>query len=115
MTKCGTPVSSDAMPAIVDSPVAFDDPVPADSGIFRDIEPQRPHSLERQVLRRLLGHPELTFSSLVVRRTPEGICLEGMLTSTEGPDVCSLARQVAGVDQVLNHLLVQTCDDEDSV
>ncbi len=94
-----------------DSPVAFDDPVPADSGIFRDAAPSRAHSVERQVQRKLLAHPRLRFSSLVVRRMPNGICLEGVITSTDGSDVCQLARQVEGVNQVLNHLLVRTLED----
>ncbi|MFV0446825.1 MAG: hypothetical protein ACK5Q5_24905 [Planctomycetaceae bacterium] len=95
---------------ILDTPIAFDDPVPADSGIFRDSNPTRSHSVERQVQRKLLAHPQLRFSSLVVRRTPEGVCLEGVLTATDGCDVCSLARQVEGVDQVLNHLLLHTTE-----
>jgi hypothetical protein len=91
----------------LESPVAFDDPVPADSGIFRELDAIRPHSLERQVLRKLLANPQLRFSSLVVRRTPAGVCLEGVLTATDGSDLCSLARQVEGVELVLNHVLVQ--------
>lgn len=89
-----------------DSPIAFDDPVPADSGVIRDVAPNRAHSVERQVQRKLLAHPSLRFSSLVVRRMPDGICLEGVLTANPGADVCSLARQVEGVNRVLNHLLV---------
>ncbi len=89
-----------------ETPIAFDDPVPADSGVFRELGPLRPHSLERQVQRKLLAQPNLRFSSLVVRRTPAGICLEGVLTETDGSDICSLARQVEGVEHVLNHLLV---------
>jgi len=89
-----------------ESPIAFDDPVPADSGILRDLTPNRSHAIERQVQRKLLAHPHLRFSSLVVRRTRNGVCLEGVLTSAGGPDVCSVARQVEGVQEVLNHLLV---------
>lgn len=90
-----------------EAPVAFDDPVPADSGVMRDASPSGAHSVERQVQRKLLANPSLRFSSLVVRRMPDGICLEGVLTANEGADVCSLARQVEGVSRVLNHLLVQ--------
>jgi hypothetical protein len=89
-----------------ESPIAFDDPVPADSGIFRDVAPSRAHSIERQVQRKLLASPGLHFSSLVVRRMPDGICLEGVLTASDGSDVCSVAQQVEGVTRVLNHLLV---------
>lgn len=93
-----------------EAPTAFDDPVPSDSCVFRDASPVRAHSLERQVQRKLLAHPQLRFSSLVVRRTPDGICLEGVLTATDGSDVCSLARQVEGVDRVLNRILVQEAE-----
>jgi hypothetical protein len=99
--------SSGAQRPEEESPVAFDDPVPADSGIFRDLAPCFAHSVERQVQRKLLAQPNLSFSSLVVRRMPDGICLEGIITSTDGSDVCSLAKQVEGVNRVLNHLLVQ--------
>ena len=99
-------LTDNVLGASTESPVAFDDPVPADSGIFRDLSPNRSHTIERQVQRKLLAHPDLHFASLVVRRTRTGVCLEGVLTSADGPDVCTLARQVEGVQEVLNHLLV---------
>lgn len=69
---------------------------------------QPSHRLERDVQRCLLDHPDLQFSSLVVRRVRDGVCLEGVL-EVEGfcPDVSSLAQRVAGVSQVLNHLVVR--------
>jgi hypothetical protein len=69
----------------------------------------KPHQVERDVRRELLAQPELRFSSLVVRRVGCGVfCLEGVLeTTAQPPDVCSLARRVAGVNQVLNHLVVR--------
>lgn len=96
----------------VPSPAAFsfDDPVPSDSDtvVMTDtvVAPPKPHSLERQVQIKLLAQPDLKFSSLVVRRTIDGVCLEGILESGD-PDVCSLAQQVAGVNRVINHLLVR--------
>ena len=66
-----------------------------------------PHQIEEDVQRELLGHPDLRFSSLVVRRICDGVCLEGVLDVDDTcPDVCGLARQVAGVREVLNHLVV---------
>ena len=65
------------------------------------------HRVECAVQKELLSHPDLHFSSLVVRRTPHGVCLEGVLeTSDEGPDVCRLAKSVAGVSEVINRLMV---------
>jgi hypothetical protein len=67
-----------------------------------------PHHIEQEVQRRLLSEPELRFASLVIRRTPQGVCLEGVLETDDGtPDVCALARSVAGVEEVLNHLVVR--------
>lgn len=68
---------------------------------------ESPHQVEREVQRELMSHPGLHFSSLVVRRLDNGVCLQGVL-EVEGdePDVCSLAQRVAGVQQVLNHLVV---------
>jgi hypothetical protein len=68
-----------------------------------------PHQIERDVQRALLSQPGLRFSSLVVRRVGRGVfCLEGVLeTAGKTPDVSGLARRVAGVDRVLNRLVVR--------
>ena len=70
-----------------------------------------PHRIEEDVQRELLGQPELRFSSLVVRRVPGGVCLEGVLEAADvdaaSSCVCGLARQVAGVQEVLNHLVIR--------
>jgi osmotically-inducible protein OsmY len=72
-----------------------------------------PHQIEEDVQRELLGHPNLRFSSLVVRRIRDGVCLEGVLNVDETcPDVCGLARQVAGVREVLNHLVIHRSADD---
>ena len=69
-----------------------------------------PHGLECEVQRELLSQPHLRFSSLVVRRLQNGVCLQGVLEADDdAPDVVSVAQRIAGVDQVLNHLLVSTC------
>jgi osmotically-inducible protein OsmY len=69
------------------------------------------HRVEQEVQKELLAHPALSFSSLVVRRTQGGVCLEGVLEVDEGgPDVCRLAKAVSGVDEVLNHLVIQRRD-----
>jgi hypothetical protein len=66
-----------------------------------------PHGLEQAVHRRLRAQPGLRIASLVIRRIPNGVCLEGVLESDADQDVCNLARSVAGVDEVLNHLVVR--------
>lgn len=71
-----------------------------------------PHRLECEVRRELLSQPHLRFSSLVVRRLENGVCLQGVLEADDNaPDVVSIAQRVAGVDQVLNHLLVSGCSE----
>ena len=68
----------------------------------------RPHQVEHAVRRHLLTHPNLRFSSLVIRRIRDGVCLQGVLDADpNAPDVCTLAQSVAGVRQVLNHLVVR--------
>lgn len=90
---------------------ALDDPVPssASSDIYRECPPAGDkRQVERNVRRMLVDQPGLKFSSLVVRRVHDGVCLEGVLEVSDDTDVCSLARKVAGVDNVINRLLV--CD-----
>ena len=66
-----------------------------------------PHQVEQEVRRILLSQPDLHFSSLVVRRIADGVCLQGILqTDAESTDVCSIAQRVSGVNCVLNHLLI---------
>jgi hypothetical protein len=70
--------------------------------------PPQGHSFEARIRHDLMAHPELKFSSLVVHRIPDGICLEGVVsTTTEGVDVCQMVREVAGVNEVLNHLVLR--------
>ncbi len=77
----------------------------SENRVHCDIE--APHRLEQAVQRHLLSHPELRFSTLVIRRIPNGVCLEGVLEHSSNLDVCGLARSVAGVNEVLNHLVVR--------
>jgi hypothetical protein len=66
------------------------------------------HELELTVQRELLAQPGMDFASLVVRRIPGGVCLEGVLETSAGvEDVVSLAQRVTGVEQVLNHLVIR--------
>lgn len=68
------------------------------------------HSMESGVRRELIANPGFSVSSLVVRRIPNGVCLEGVVrVHDETADVISVARRVMGVEKVQNHLLV--CSD----
>ena len=69
--------------------------------------PPQGHSLEARIRHDLMAVPELRFSSLVVHRIPDGVCLEGVVsTAAEESELCQLVRGVAGVNAVLNHLVV---------
>jgi hypothetical protein len=64
------------------------------------------HGLECAVLHRLRSEPGLEFGSLVVRRVEGGVCLEGELRhASPDAEICDLARQVAGVNRVLDRML----------
>ena len=67
----------------------------------------QPHSVESGVRRELLSSPNFSVTSLVVRRIPNGVCLEGMVeVHGKEADIDATARRVHGVQEVQNHLLV---------
>lgn len=69
--------------------------------------PSEGHSLEARIRHDLMAVPELRFSSLVVHRIPDGVCLVGVVsTAAEESDLRQLVREVAGVNAVLNHLVI---------
>lgn len=66
-----------------------------------------PHRLEQEIRNRLMEEPSLHFTSLVVRRLPDGLCLEGVLETNDDTDtVSSVVHDICGAMQVLNHLVV---------
>lgn len=70
-----------------------------------------PYALESSVRRELLSEEGLCFSRLVVRRTPEGVCLEGVLELDDcaaEADLMSAALRVVGVGTVQNNLVTRT-------
>jgi hypothetical protein len=65
-----------------------------------------PHSVEREVHRRLSTHPGVRLQSLVVHKTPAGVCLEGRVELLEPAfDVQAMLSDIDGVDEVINHLM----------
>ena len=70
---------------------------------------RNPHEVERHVRNVLISHPGMNISSLVVRRTRDGLCLTGVVESMDDDtDVCGLVRQAAGIEEVINRLLVRS-------
>ncbi len=72
-----------------------------DSGIFSPL-----HPLEYEVLRRIQSHPELRIASLVIRRVPQGVCLQGVIESDpEHVNFQQLLSKIEGVEHVINQLV----------
>lgn len=70
--------------------------------------PTEHHSLETRVRHELMAHPEMEFSTLVVHRIPDGLCLEGVVSTTADRDgFCQLVKEVAGVNSVINQLVMR--------
>lgn len=82
-------------------PVSHSPKSSTDSGIFTPM-----HPVEYEVLRKLRSEPRLKISSLVIRRIPAGVCLQGVIESDpDQVDLQQLLQQVDGVDQVVNQLV----------
>lgn len=72
-----------------------------DSGVFTPL-----HPLEYEVTRKLRAHPAVKISSLVVRRTPDGVCLQGVLeTDAEAVEFQQLLHEIEGMANVVNQLV----------
>jgi hypothetical protein len=90
------------------APAVLDRQVPERRFDLTEVDCSR-HDVERQVQRVLTSHPGLTVSNLVVRRLRDGVCLTGVIESIESDtDVCGLVREVAGVNEVVNRMLVRS-------
>jgi len=64
------------------------------------------HRVEQDVQRALHAVPGAHFGSLVVRRLPDGVCLQGNVEfDLQACDLSEVARGVTGVDTVVNHIV----------
>ncbi|MBD3676629.1 MAG: BON domain-containing protein [Planctomycetaceae bacterium] len=86
------------------------------SGIDRssDSHFSLPHTTELDVRRLLLTQMNCHFHSLVVHRTRDGICLQGVVDGepSDGEEICRIAATVSGVKSVINRLTFQHCVSE---
>lgn len=90
-----------------ETPCGWDDPVP--SVASADVLAPTPlsHDVECAVRRQLVETSGLRFSSLVIRRVHDGVCLQGVLeVDDDAPDLSRLARQVEGVNCVIDQVVV---------
>ncbi len=104
------------------APVALDDLVPSGSALAV-VEPSRvdrqPHAIETAVRNKLTCQKAIRVLKLAVHRVPGGVCLEGVMEAdADCQDVTEMVREIAGVDKVINHLLILPgsscpCDAED--
>ena len=68
-----------------------------------------PHAVESEVHRRIQQQPNLTIKSLVVHRTPNGVCLEGRIESPDPQiDLAGLMQGIPGLEEIVNHLVITT-------
>ena len=92
------------------SPIAIDDPVPSGSSLAV-VEPccveRQPHAIETAVRNKLTCQKAMRVLKLAVHRVPGGVCLEGVMETDEDcQDVNEIVREIAGVEKVINHLLI---------
>ena len=83
-------------------------PGPVASRDMATVEPvHKTHCVELAVQHELLSEPRMHFSSLVIHRITDGVCLQGVVeVENDAPKVDCLVRRVTGVETVVNHLLV---------
>lgn len=76
--------------------------------VNRELDSGNCHGIEADVRRQLLAVDGVKVSSLVVRRLPNGVCLQGVLTVDDDAfDLCETVRKVPGVKDILNHMVMQ--------
>jgi len=92
-----------------ESPRDWDDFIPVGDYCPLDYsECSRSHDFERDIQRKLLETPGLHFSSLVIRRLENGVCVQGVLESADAhPDIGRLIREISGVTNVLDQVVVR--------
>ncbi len=67
----------------------------------------KPHEIEVEVNRRLQQIPQINIKSLVVRRIPNGVCVEGRIEVGEDQvDLSDWMRDIPGLDEFVNHLVI---------
>lgn len=72
------------------------------------LEFDSPHSLECTIQHALAIDSDVSLSSVVIHRTKNGVCLEGVLEfDDECPDICNRIKALTGVEEVINHLMMK--------
>lgn len=69
-----------------------------------------PHDIEQSIWHELQRASGYHFSTLIVRRLPDGVCLQGVLEADDATclqDVYDLVKRIACVDRVLTQFVVR--------
>lgn len=70
-----------------------------------------PHRVEEEVTRTLRDAPGVHVNSLSVHRTPDGICLHGVVEIDHpDTDVSAIIRRTLAIDQVINRMVIKHTD-----
>lgn len=89
-------------------PDESDTGLPANDSDSMESAGAEPHALERAIQLELLNQSDVRFSSLVVRRFRDGVCLQGVIEVDDDlPDIERITRELSGVNRVMNHLVVR--------
>ena len=89
-------------------PDESDTELPAGESEATESASEEPHALERAIQLELLNQSDVQFSSLVVRRFRDGVCLQGVIEVDDDlPDIERITRELSGVNRVMNHLVVR--------
>lgn len=81
-------------------------PPPKTDDCESPVAPEPDRQLERTLQRVLQDLPGVTFDSLVIRRVPSGVCLQGYATiDADDLDLGVIARGIAGVGDVLDRIV----------
>ena len=66
------------------------------------------HRIERDLVAELRRCDDVTFDSLIVRQTPNGVCVQGTVHGTyDRSRIAEIIRDLAGVDQVVDQVISQ--------
>jgi hypothetical protein len=91
-----TPLCENDSPTLTAATGVCDSPIATDPD----------HQLERTIQRILQDLPGVTFDSLVIRRIPSGVCLQGYaIIDDRDLDLGLIARAIDGVGDVLDRIV----------
>ncbi|MFN7768582.1 MAG: hypothetical protein ACK5UC_15380 [Planctomycetaceae bacterium] len=99
----------ESLPGLQSTPLCENDSLPltTTTGVYDSPPATDPdHQLERTIQRVLQDLPGVIFDSLVIRRVPSGVCLQGYATIEDRDlDLGLIARGIDGVGDVIDRIV----------